>query len=72
MKNVIVNAMPDDTFITVKAQYSHTSMANFVRGGCYRSTAILEVPDDFPFNRIDNKFLADLEKEYDPQIESSH
>ena len=33
MKNVIVNAMPDDTFITVKAQYSHTSMANFVRGG---------------------------------------
>lgn len=33
MKNVIVNAMPDDTFITVKAQYSHTSIANVVRGG---------------------------------------
>ena len=41
-------------------------------GGCYRSTAVLEVPDEFPFNRIDNNFLADLEKEYDPQIESSH
>ena len=33
MKNVIVNAMPDDTFIAVKAQYNHTSMANVIRGG---------------------------------------
>ena len=72
MKNVIVNAMPDDTYIAVKAQYPHTSVANLVRGGCYRSTAILEVPDGFPFDRIDHKFLADMEKRIDNQTESSN
>lgn len=72
MKNVIVNAMPDDTFIAVKAQYNHTSIANVIRGGCYRSTAILETPDDFPLDRIDNKLLEILEKQYDSEIKSSN
>lgn len=51
MKNVIVNAMPDDTFIAVKAQYNHTSIANVIRGGVLQINGNFRNPGRFPFRQ---------------------
>ena len=44
MKKVIpMNPMPDGTCRTIKAQYQQSSLANFIRGGGYGATGVIEI-----------------------------
>lgn len=45
MKVIPFNPMPDGTCRTIKAQYQQSSMANFVRGGAYAATGVIETND---------------------------
>ena len=38
--------MPDDTCRTLKAQYQQSSCANFIRGGGYGATGVIEIYED--------------------------
>lgn len=38
-----INPMPDGSCRTVKAQYQQTSLANFIRGGGYGATGVIEI-----------------------------
>ena len=38
-----INPMPDGTCRTIKAQYQQTSLANFIRGGGYAATGVIEI-----------------------------
>lgn len=42
MKQEPLNPMPDGTCRTIKEQYHKNSLANFVRGGGYGATAVIE------------------------------
>lgn len=38
-----INPMPDGTCRTIKAQYQQSSLANFVRGGTFGATGVIEI-----------------------------
>lgn len=43
-KQVIpMNPMPDGSCRTLKAQYQQSSLANFIRGGGYGATGVIEI-----------------------------
>ena len=47
MKKVTpMNPMPDGTCRTLKAQYQQSSLANFIRGGGYGATGVIEIVYD--------------------------
>ena len=39
------NPMPDGTCRTIKANYYKQSLANFIRGGAYAATGVIETND---------------------------
>lgn len=44
LKKVLpINPMPDGSCRTIKAQYQQSSLANFIRGGGYGATAVIEI-----------------------------
>lgn len=44
LKNVLpINPMPDETCRTIKSQYYKNSLGNFIRGGGYGATAVIEI-----------------------------
>ena len=44
MKNVLpMNPMPDGSCRTIKSQYYKNSLGNFIRGGGYGATAVIEI-----------------------------
>ena len=45
MKKIVIpiNPMPDGSCRTIKAQYQQSSLANFIRGGGYGATAVIEI-----------------------------
>ena len=44
MKNVLpMNPMPDGSCRTIKSQYFKNSLGNFIRGGGYGATAVIEI-----------------------------
>ena len=45
MKIMPFNPMPDGTCRTIKEQYHKNSLANFLRGGGYGATAVIETDD---------------------------
>ena len=38
-----INPMPDETCRTIKSQYYKNSLGNFIRGGGYGATAVIEI-----------------------------
>ena len=42
-KMIPLNPMPDGTCRTIKAQYYKNSLGNFIRGGGYGATAVIEI-----------------------------
>lgn len=40
------NPMPDGTCRTIKRQYQQSGLANFLRGGCYGATGVIEIEDN--------------------------
>lgn len=42
-KVIPLNPMPDGSCRTVKAQYGKNSLGNFIRGGGYGATAVMEI-----------------------------
>lgn len=38
-----INPMPDGTCRTIKSQYYKNSLGNFIRGGGYGATAVIEI-----------------------------
>ena len=38
-----INPMPDGSCRTIKAQYQQSSLANFIRGGGYGATGVIEI-----------------------------
>lgn len=52
MKKVIpMNPMPDGACRTLKAQYQQSSLANFIRGGGYGATGVIEIVYETDKNR---------------------
>ena len=52
MKKVTpMNPMPDGTCRTLKAQYQQSSLANFIRGGGYGATGVIEIVYETDKNR---------------------
>ena len=52
MKKVIpMNPMPDGTCRTIKYQYQQSSLANFIRGGGYGATGVIEIVYETNKNR---------------------
>lgn len=52
MKKVIpMNPMPDGACRTLKAQYQQSSLANFIRGGGYGATGVIEIAYETDKNR---------------------
>ena len=45
MKKIVlpINPMPDGSCRTIKAQYQQSSLANFIRGGGYGATGVIEI-----------------------------
>lgn len=45
MKKIVIpiNPMPDESCRTIKAQYHKNSLGNFIRGGGYGATAVIEI-----------------------------
>lgn len=43
---VAMNPEPDGTSRTIKAQYYKCSLANFIRGGGFGATAVMEVYEE--------------------------
>ena len=45
MRKIVLplNPMPDGSCRTVKAQYQQSSLANFIRGGGYAATGVIEI-----------------------------
>jgi hypothetical protein len=46
MKARPMNPMPDGTARTIKEQYHKNSVANFLRGGSYAATGVIEIEDE--------------------------
>lgn len=42
----LLNAEPDGTCRTIKSQYQRNSLANFVRGGGYGASAVIEIYEE--------------------------
>ena len=38
-----MNPMPDESCRTLKSQYAKNSLGNFIRGGGYGATAVIEI-----------------------------
>ena len=46
-KNVLpMNPMPDGSCRTIKSQYFKNSLGNFIRGGGYGATAVIEIENE--------------------------
>ena len=45
MKKIVIplNPMPDGSCRTIKSQYYKNSLGNFIRGGGYGATAVIEI-----------------------------
>lgn len=45
MRKIVLplNPMPDGSCRTVKSQYQQSSLANFIRGGGYGATGVIEI-----------------------------
>ena len=41
-----MNPMPDGTARTIKANYHKVSLDNFLRGGSYAATGVIEIEDE--------------------------
>jgi hypothetical protein len=46
MKVRPMNPMPDGTCRTIKANYHKVSLDNFLRGGSYAATGVIEIEDE--------------------------
>lgn len=58
MLNKIViplNPMPDGSCRTIKAQYQQSSLANFIRGGGYGATGVIEIVYEDDLQRSDDR-----------------
>ena len=42
-KVIPLNPMPDGSCRTIKSQYAKNSLGNFIRGGGYGATAVIEI-----------------------------
>ena len=48
-----INPMPDGSCRTIKAQYQQSSLANFIRGGGYGATGVIEIVYEDDLQRSD-------------------
>lgn len=56
MKKVLpINPMPDGSCRTIKAQYQQSSLANFIRGGGYGATGVIEIVYEDDLQRSGNR-----------------
>lgn len=54
-----MNPEPDGTSRTVKAQYYKNSLANFIRGGIYGATAVIEIYEESDSDKYGRGRLQD-------------
>ena len=50
-----MNPMPDGSCRTIKAQYQQSSLANFIRGGGYGATGVIEIVYEDDLQRSGNR-----------------
>lgn len=57
MKKIVIplNPMPDGSCRTIKSQYYKNSLGNFIRGGGYGATAVIEIVYEYDLQRSDNR-----------------
>lgn len=54
-KLIPLNPMPDGTCRTIKAQYYKNSLGNFIRGGGYGATGVIEIMYEDDLQRSDDR-----------------